>query len=106
MTDLSRRLRELRAEKGWSMSELATRASISKTHIFEMEAHRSINPSLKCILMLCKVFQVSPNYLLGFEGDSIESERRDSLWRAFQALSPKSQDAVEQVVYAFLEHEE
>lgn len=56
-----------RRELGLSLDDLAGLCECSKTHIWEMEKGRSLNPSIWLLLALCRGLQCSFNSLLGID---------------------------------------
>ena len=59
------RIKELRTEAGWTQTELAQRLSAVKSTISRYESETAkLDPAT--ILKLCRIFNVSADYLLGF----------------------------------------
>lgn len=54
-----------RAEIGLSLDEVATRARMTKSHVWELEKGRAKNPTVSTALALCDALQCSLNSLLG-----------------------------------------
>lgn len=83
------RVRELRLQHGWSQSELAERAGISRTAVSAIEGERLV-PAVTTALSLARVFDVSVESLFG---DSVEPSAESrwawepprSPWRYWQA---------------------
>jgi transcriptional regulator with XRE-family HTH domain len=60
---LSRNLRRLRTEKGWSQEELADRAGLHRTYVSGVE--RGVrNPTITIVAALAKALSVPPAELL------------------------------------------
>lgn len=60
---LSRNLRRLRTEKGWSQEELADRAGLHRTYVSGVE--RGVrNPTITIVAALAKALGVPPAELL------------------------------------------
>lgn len=55
----------LRREHGLSLDEVAARAGLSKSHVWEMEQGRSRNPSVATVRALAIAFGVSMSRILG-----------------------------------------
>jgi len=55
----------LRRERGLSLDEVASRAGLSKSHVWEMEQGRSRNPSVATVRALATAFGVSMSRILG-----------------------------------------
>lgn len=58
------RIRELREKKGWSLSELAKRAQISRSYVYQIEQGES-EPTREKIQKLAEAFGALPSELLG-----------------------------------------
>ena len=63
------RLRELRAEQGLTQGALAALLHTSDDSVYSWEKGRS-EPSLSMLTEICRVFNVSADYLLGLEDES------------------------------------
>lgn len=66
---LGLRLRELREKRELTLQEVADRASLSKSHVWEMEQGRGRNPTIDTVMRLAGVFGVSLDYLTGIAGN-------------------------------------
>ncbi|GAA2057085.1 helix-turn-helix domain-containing protein [Williamsia deligens] len=64
--DVGRRVRELRVDRGLSLSELARRAGIGKGSLSEIEAGRR-NPTIETLYALCGPMSVPMTALVGDE---------------------------------------
>lgn len=64
MNILSKRLKELRAEKKISQTQLATLVGISRTAYANYE-QGTREPSIDVIILLCNFFDVPADYLIG-----------------------------------------
>ncbi len=60
------RLKEIRIESGYTQKQLATAIKTTDDSIYSWEKGRS-QPSIEMLRALCKVFDVSADYLLGLE---------------------------------------
>lgn len=58
-------IKKRRAEIGVSLDEVATRAGTSKSHIWELEQGRSVNPSIRMLISVAAALNTSINTLLG-----------------------------------------
>lgn len=61
-----KRLKEMRKDKGLSMSELANKIGVSTNTISRWERGERI-PNLEALVALAKFFKVSTDYLCGLE---------------------------------------
>jgi len=66
MTPLSERLTELRKAKKVSLQVVADAVGVSKTHIYELEKGKAVNPSLNLLVGLGDFYDVSMDYLVGY----------------------------------------
>jgi len=62
---LSKRLKELRKEKGWSQQKLAEKAGLSFNAITKIEQGLAKHPTLKTLVKIADVFRVSLDELVG-----------------------------------------
>ncbi|WP_019155876.1 XRE family transcriptional regulator [Robertmurraya massiliosenegalensis] len=72
------RIKELRKRKGYSISELAKHAGVSKSYLSYIERDVQKNPSLQFLSKIAKTLDTNIEYLLGQE---IEEEL-DEEWIA------------------------
>ncbi len=66
MNTFGQRLKELRLEKGLTQKELADALKTNNSSVCDWECGRT-EPSIEMILSLCRLFEVSADYLLGLE---------------------------------------
>ena len=66
MNKFSERLKEIRIEKGLSQTVLSAKTGISQAAIAKWETGDR-TPSMDCLIILAKFFQVSIDYLVGIE---------------------------------------
>ena len=64
---LGARIKLLRDLRGMTLQQVADAAGIAKTHVWELENGRSVNPSVNVIWSLSEAFVVSPAMLLGLD---------------------------------------
>lgn len=60
---LGSKLKELRAERGWSQGEMAKRSGVDRSYIAYIETHRVENPSVPTFLQLAQAFDIHVNEL-------------------------------------------
>ncbi|PLR68747.1 XRE family transcriptional regulator [Bacillus sp. UMB0893] len=75
------RLRELRQEKGYSISELAELAGVSKSYLSYIERDIQKNPSIQFLQKISFTLDVDLEYLLGTE-KSVSEVSIDEEWKA------------------------
>ncbi len=66
MNKFAERLKELRLDKGISQSELSKQIGVSVACINRWESNLRI-PNLNSLIMLCKYFECSADFLLGLK---------------------------------------
>lgn len=59
------RCRDLREQRGLSLQEAGDRAGYTKSHMWEFEQGRAVNPTIRMLLGLARAYGVSMHYLLG-----------------------------------------
>ena len=69
MTMFQLRLRELRKEKGLTQDVLAEQLGTKGDSIYSWEKGRS-EPSIATLCNICRIFEVSADYLLGLEDET------------------------------------
>ncbi len=87
---IGKQLKHLRRAKAYTQQELADRLDVSKSAISAYEQDRKV-PSLETLIQLATYFNVSVDYLLGFE----QSNMLD-----ISGLSQDSQDSIRDLVRA------
>lgn len=66
MEIFSKRLRQLRVERGLTQGELAERLGIARNSIFSYETSRRV-PDIDVLAKLAEFFEVTSDYLVGLE---------------------------------------
>ena len=62
---LSKRLKELRKQKGWSQQKLAERTGLSFNTITKIEQGLGKHPTLKTLIKLAEAFEIGLDELVG-----------------------------------------
>lgn len=62
---IAARLRALREERGLSLQDVASRAGLAKSHVWEIEQGRARNPTIATTVSIARAFGVSLDYLAG-----------------------------------------
>jgi transcriptional regulator with XRE-family HTH domain len=62
---LSKRLKELRREKGWSQQKLAEKTDLSFNAVTKIEQGLAKHPTLKTLIKLADAFGISIDELVG-----------------------------------------
>lgn len=61
----SRRIAELRRLRKMSLEEVAGASGFTKSHVWEMEAGRARNPTVRAVWALARALGVTPAHMLG-----------------------------------------
>ena len=69
--DLSRRIRDLRYAKGWGPDELASRAKISRTALYQIERGSTTKPQAGTLRRISRALGVPLEVLLTSASDSV-----------------------------------
>lgn len=75
---IGERIKKLREKKGYSITELANLAAVSKSYLSYIERNLQNNPSLQFLTKVAAPLDTSIEYLLG---NPNEEERLDEEWR-------------------------
>lgn len=94
---LGRRVKKLRADRGWSLEELATASGVSRSMLSEIERERA-NPTLSVTYRIARAFDLSLPDLIGSADtassiQTIRANDRDQVFRSdkkcqIRTLSP------------------
>ncbi|MDR3263074.1 MAG: helix-turn-helix domain-containing protein [Clostridiales bacterium] len=68
MSIFSNRLKELRMYHGMTLQQIAKLVNVSHVSYLHWEQGKT-EPSISTILLLCNIFNVSADYLLGLENE-------------------------------------
>lgn len=71
--ELGKRVRELRKFRGWSVKELASKANMSSTFIYQLEQGKQ-NITVKYLSRLCNTLEISLAEFFDYKNDSGEIE--------------------------------
>ncbi|WP_462411171.1 helix-turn-helix domain-containing protein [Neobacillus sp. Marseille-QA0830] len=75
---IGERIKRLREHKGFSITELATLANVSKSYLSYIERNLNKNPSIHFLMKVAKPLDVSIEYLLtGIEGVEPQTDMQD-----------------------------
>ncbi|MHC0037579.1 helix-turn-helix domain-containing protein [Pseudoneobacillus sp. C159] len=75
------RIRNLREQKNYSLSELAKRSGISKSYLSQIERNLQTNPSLQLLAKLASSLDTTVDNLLGIDHQYVsDNEQLDSDW--------------------------
>ena len=88
---LSRRIKEVREQKGLSQNELAWKIHCTQGLISLMESG-SQEPKLSLVIEICDALGCSVDYLLGRDVDYSDQTSRGKLLKAFEMLTSNEQN--------------
>ena len=97
MLDISASLKEMRAEKGQSLQEVADAIGASKAHVWEIENGRSRNPSINLLQRLADHFGISVSTLIGEDSPSVDDEAL-AFYRSVRTLSESDREVLKAVI--------
>lgn len=66
-SQLGTRIKLLRELRGMSLQSVADAAGLTKSHVWEMEQGKSVNPTVNAVWGLSEALSVSPAMLLGLD---------------------------------------
>lgn len=69
VANIARRMTALRRARSLSLQDIADRAQLSKSHVWEMEKGRGANPTIDTAVRVAAALGVSFEYLVGLGGD-------------------------------------
>ena len=72
---LAKRIRDFRYAKGWGPDELAGRAQISRTALYQIECGKTETPRASTLSRIARALGVSIESLLGFDSPSLISDQ-------------------------------
>jgi len=89
-SNLGRKIRELRKEKGLTLDELAAKTDSSKSYIWDLENKPVARPSGEKLARIAGVLGVTPEFLLDDSRTEATPDERDlAFFRKFEAADPK-----------------
>ncbi len=80
-----RRLKELRENRGLSLSELAMKSGVAKSYLSNMERDKMTNPSLEVLTKIAAVLDITPQILISQDKDVEKDKAQAALERLAQA---------------------
>ncbi|MBU8916136.1 helix-turn-helix domain-containing protein [Bacillus sp. FJAT-29953] len=80
---IGEKIKQLREEKGYSLTELARLADVSKSYLSLLERGMQTNPSLQLIQKIALPLETSIEYLLGYQQELEYIEfKLDKEWKS------------------------
>ncbi|RQR34863.1 helix-turn-helix domain-containing protein [Burkholderia sp. Bp9142] len=101
-TRLCDKLRELRKQRGLTLDQLAERAGMSKSYIWELENRESQRPSAEKLSALADVLGVTVSYFID-EDVSVPGEKHkdEVFFRNYQKLDPTAKEQLRKILETF-----
>jgi transcriptional regulator with XRE-family HTH domain len=81
VSEMARRVSELRAKLGWSLDRLAADAGMLKAHIWAIENGNQVNPTIDTVQRLSRSLGCSMAHLIGQDDEGYEQGFRDGYFR-------------------------
>lgn len=66
-TAFARRIKTLRTARDLTLQDVADASGLTKSHVWEIEQGRSVNPTVNAVWGLARALSVSPSVLLGMK---------------------------------------
>ncbi len=104
---IGQRVKELREDRGWNQSELASRAGLTPAAVSQIEGGRRL-PTAQTLQKLADALGASSDALMGRESDEKLLERDEDarlLLRSFHELSDDDRERIKLMVKAFRNRE-
>lgn len=89
----AKRLEELRNQRGWNQSDLATEAGLTPSAISQFESGER-EPRFSSIVKLAHALEASPAYLAGLEEYETDDAEMRALLRDMKGLSERDRRAL------------
>lgn len=99
---LGEKIKKLRKKQGLTLERLSTKASLSKSYLWELENRESQSPSAEKLIALADALGVSADYFL--EDDIREPEEKhldEAFFRGYKNLESKDKEQLRKILEAF-----
>ena len=100
---LGQKLRQIRAEKGYTQQSLAEKAGIGNVYLGEIERGLKM-PSLNSFIRIIEALGVSADYILREELSSGKEYIYDEITQKMQNLTPKQRKTASDILNAYLQN--
>lgn len=100
---LGKKLRQIRAEKGYTQQSLAEKAGIGNVYLGEIERGLKM-PSLNSFIRIIEALDVSADYILREELSSGKEYIYDEITQKMQNLTPKQRKTASDILNAYLQN--
>lgn len=82
------RIRERRKKLGLTLDQLATASDSSKSYVWELENKNPPRPSAEKLAAIAKALEVTVDWLLGTDDQTLELAEDKAFFRAYSGLPP------------------
>lgn len=99
---LGDKIKKLRKKQGLTLDKLSTKASLSKSYLWELENRESQSPSAEKLIAIADALGVSADYFL--EDDVREPEEKhldEAFFRGYKNLDSKDKEQLRKILEAF-----
>lgn len=98
-TVLGDKIRSLRKTNGLSLDQLAVKADISKSYLWELENRDAANPTMDKLSQIAAQLNVTAEFLLDKEEVSPSDDVADkAFFRKYQKLSPETKKQIQDIL--------
>jgi transcriptional regulator with XRE-family HTH domain len=82
-----------------TLDELARRAGVSKSYLWELENRESLKPSAEKLQAIAEVLQQDPSFFLDDEVDTPQESHKDKeFFRSYTKLKPEAKAQLRQIL--------
>ncbi|WP_027528681.1 helix-turn-helix domain-containing protein [Bradyrhizobium sp. Ec3.3] len=97
-TTLRDKLKKLRAEKGYSLDELARLSGASKSYLWELENRDERKPSAEKLTDIARVLSVTTEYLLDDKAGFDDAQLKEAFFRKFNRLDDEDKAKINDII--------
>jgi transcriptional regulator with XRE-family HTH domain len=84
------RIRDRRKELGLTLDQLAVASDSSKSYVWELENKNPPRPSAEKLAAIAKALQVTVDWLLGTDDQTLDVAEDKAFFRAYSGLPPET----------------
>jgi len=84
------RIRDRRKELGLTLDQLAAASDSSKSYVWELENKNPPRPSAEKLAAIAKALQVTVDWLLGTDDQTLDVAEDKAFFRAYSGLPPET----------------
>jgi transcriptional regulator with XRE-family HTH domain len=101
-TKLGEKLRSFRTKKGLTLEELARRASLSKSYLWELENRESQSPSAEKLQAIADVLGEDVSFFVDDAVDSPQESHKDrEFFRSYSRLKADDKERLRRILETF-----